>query len=463
MTSADCDIAVIGGGMGGYAAAIRASQRGAKVVLIERDRVGGTCLNYGCIPTKAMLRDAELYRDAASGRFALRADKLAIDYDHLLRRKRAVVDALVGGVEKLLAANGVRVVAGEAEIAAPGQVRVQTAEGAEVLSAGSILVATGSRPLRLRVPGAELPGVLDTTGLLEYPHRPRSLVVIGASAAGMEFACLFHALDVPVTVLDREFFIREADQQLAKRLMSMLRQKGMRIAIGAEIESIEPGLEGLRVNYRHASQQLTADGEVVLVAIGRAPDSAGLGLRQMGAEYDGPALVVDRRLRTSVAAIYAAGDCIGGQMLAHVAAYEGEVAVANILGEERYADYTVVPNCVYTLPEIAGVGLTESAARERGVDCVVTRFPFSASGRALTLGEMEGQVRLVCERGGRVLGAHIMGPHASELAAEAALAIRLGASAADISGTIHAHPTLSEALAEAAMAQGPGALHFTQR
>ncbi|MCE5260246.1 MAG: dihydrolipoyl dehydrogenase [Chloroflexi bacterium] len=468
MSSTAYDIAIIGGGMGGYAAAIRAAQRGASVVLVERDRVGGTCLNYGCIPTKAMLRDAELYRDAASGQYALQADAFSFDYQRMLERKKAVVDSLVGGVEHLLANYGIRIMRGSGFIPALGRLSVRSAEGEETLAARNIIIASGAQPVALRVPGADLPGVLDTSGILAYPRQPRSIVIIGASVSGMEFACLYQALGARVVVLDREFFMMGAEQQLAKRLQAQLRQTGMQISIGVEVERIEQSPEGLHVTYHQGAQALNVEGEVVLVAIGRAPYSAGLGLEALGAAYKGHALAVDAYMRTNLKGIYAIGDCIGGLMLAHVAAYEGEVAVGNILGGGLAADYSVVPSCIFTMPEIAGVGLTEAEAKMRGIAVSVSRFPFSASGRALTIGEAEGQVRLVCERtadgrGGRVLGAHIMGPHASDLIAEAALAMRLGASAADIAGTIHAHPTLSEALSEAAMAQGAGALHFAQR
>jgi len=224
----------------------------------------------------------------------------------------------------------------------------------------------------------------------------------------------------------------------------------------------------LRVNYLRGGKQEEAEGEVVLIASGRWPYSEGLGLDELGLARSGRAIGVDAYLRTNIPGIYAIGDCIGGLMLAHVASYEAEVAVANILGGSRAADYRVVPNCIFTLPEIADVGLTEAEAKERGIAVNVSRFPFNINGRALALGETEGQVRLVCERGadgrgGRVLGAHIMGPHASDLIAEAALAIKLGANAQDIAGTIHAHPTVPEALMEAAMGQGEGAIHFEQR
>ncbi|MHB1354743.1 MAG: dihydrolipoyl dehydrogenase [Anaerolineae bacterium] len=469
MSAAPYDIVIIGAGPGGYVAAIRAAQRGAKVVLVEKDRLGGTCLNRGCIPTKTMVRDAEVFRDAASGEYAVAAQGLHVNYTRLLERKQAVVDTLVGGVERLLVTYGVRMLSGQARILSPGKVEVHNAAGDELLDTRAVIIASGSVSAQLPLPGGDLPGVLHSDGLLTYPSLPESLVVVGASVVGMEFACLYHALGSRVTVLGRKTFLKDTESQLAKRLQVLLRQRGMGIAVGLEFQNIERTATGLlRVNYLRNSKLEGAEGEVVLIASGRWPFSDGLGLNELGLARSGRAIAVDAYLRTNVPGIYAIGDCIGGLMLAHVASYEAEVAVTNILGGSRAVDYRVVPNCIFTMPEIADVGLTEAEAKERGIAINVSRFPFNVSGRALALGETEGQVRLVCERdaggrGGRVLGAHIMGPHASDLIAEAALAIKLGASAADIAGTIHAHPTVPEALMEAAMGQGEGAIHFEQR
>lgn len=469
MSAAPYDIAIIGSGPGGYVAAIRAAQKGARVVLVEKDRLGGTCLNRGCIPTKTMVRDAEVYRDAASGEYAVAAQSLHVNYTRLLERKQAVVDTTIGGVERLLTTYGVRVLSGQGRILSPGRVDVHTAAGDERLDTRDIIIASGSVAAQLPLPGSDLPDVLYSDDLLTYPSLPQSLVVVGASVVGMEFACLYQALGTRVTVLGRKTFLKDTEPQLAKRLQVLLRQRGMSIAIGLEFQSIERTAAGLlRVNYLRGGKQEEAEGEVVLIASGRWPYSEGLGLDELGLARSGRAIAVDAYLRTNIPGIYAIGDCIGGLMLAHVASYEAEVAVANILGGSRAADYRVVPNCIFTLPEIADVGLTEAEAKERGIAVNVSRFPFNINGRALALGETEGQVRLVCERGadgrgGRVLGAHIMGPHASDLIAEAALAIKLGANAQDIAGTIHAHPTVPEALMEAAMGQGEGAIHFEQR
>jgi len=461
------DIAIIGSGPGGYVAAIRAAQKGARVALIERDRLGGTCLNRGCIPTKAMVRDAEVYRDATSGVYCIDTDgRFRLDFARLMQRKRQVVDTLVEGVAHLMDAHGVDLIAGTGRISRPGLVEVVGGEGGREIAARAIIVATGSVPARVPILATDLEGVLTSNGLLELESLPESMVVVGGSVVGMELACIFGALGTRVVVLGRRTFLKEAEQRLAKRLRSILSRRGMAITIGLAFKGIERGPEGLlRVNYERRGEAQWAEGQVVLLATGRWPYIEGLGLDDLGLAMNGRAIAVNEYLETSLPGIYAIGDCIGGHMLAHVASYEAEIAVANTLGERRSADYRVVPNCIFTMPEIAGVGLTEAEAKRAGLEFIVSRFPFAVNGRAVAIGETEGQIRMICEkgpdgRGGKVLGVHIMGAHASDLVAEAALAMRLGATARQIAETIHAHPTMPEALMEVAMAQIDGAIHY---
>lgn len=464
------DIVIIGGGPAGYVAAIRAAQLGAKVALVERERLGGTCLNRGCIPTKTMVRDAEVYRDVASGAFCVDAEGgWRVNFARLMQRKRAVVDTLVEGVNRLMTSYRIAVFQGRGRVVRPDLVEVAGADGTQELPAKALLIATGSVPAEVPIPGTDLPGVMTSDGLLQLEALPESMVIVGASVVGMEFACLFHALGTRVTVLGRRTFLKEAEQQLARRFRTMVAQRGIGVVVGLEFERIERSPEGrLRVHYVQNGKAQFAEGQVVLLSTGRAPYTEGLGLETLGVAMRGAAIAVDEHLRTNVPGIYAAGDCIGGYMLAHVASYEGEVAVENILGHERATDYRVVPNCIFTMPEIADVGITEAEAKEAGLDVKVSRFPFNVNGRALAMGEGEGQIRMICEkradgRGGKVLGVHIMGPRASDLIAEAALAMRLGATAEDIAQTIHAHPTVPEALMEAAMAQLDGAIHYEHK
>jgi dihydrolipoamide dehydrogenase len=464
------DLAIIGAGPGGYVAAIRAAQRGAHVALIEKDKLGGTCLNRGCIPTKAMVQDAEVFAAASSGAYCVETDTpLRVNFSRLMARKREAVDGLVGGIAYLLETYQVQRISGHARIVRPGQIEVAGPDGIESIEAPALIIATGSVAARPPIPGLELPGVLNSDELLEIESLPESLVVVGASVVGIEFACIFHALGTDVSVLGRQTFLKGAEPQLAKRFQALLSRRGVAVTIGLDFDRIERTSEGrLRVHYTRRGQAAFAEGELVLVSTGRRPFSEGLDLETLGVRMNGPAIVVNEYLETSVPGIYAIGDCTGGYLLAHVASYEAEVAVDNILGGRRQTDYTVVPNCIFTMPEIAGVGLTEAEAKEKGLDYRATRFPFSVNGRAVAMGEPEGQVRLICERtaageAGRVLGVHIMGPHASDLIAEAALAMRLGATAEQIAQTIHAHPTVPEALMEAAMAQTVGAIHYQNR
>ncbi|NLG28551.1 MAG: dihydrolipoyl dehydrogenase [Chloroflexi bacterium] len=469
------DITVIGGGVGGYVAAIRAAQLGARVALVERERIGGTCLNRGCIPTKSMLYDAHLVSQVTSGDFCLEAEGgWRVNYAKLLARKRRVVDGLVGGIERLLRSQRIEVLAGTGRIVRPGLVVVtgpgsDGAPATQEIACRAIIIASGSVPAPVAIPGTDLPGVLTSDEILEIETLPERLVIIGASVVGVEFACLFNALGVRVTMLERQVMLRECEQQLVKRLRALLTRQGIAINLSVEPEVIEcPPAGALCVPYTDGDQHERARGDLVLQATGRWPYTAGLGLQELGVAMDGRAIKVDEHLQTSVPGIYAIGDCIGGHMLAHVASYEGEVAAENVMGRPRRMDYTVVPNCVYCFPELADVGLTEAEAKETGQPYVVSRFPFNVSGRALSLGEAEGQVRIICAddgagRGGRVLGVHILGPSAGELIGEASLAMHMGATAADIAETIHAHPTLGEALREAALGQRDGAIHFQQR
>jgi len=468
------NIVVIGAGPGGYTAAIYAAQRGARVALVDPGRVGGTCLNWGCIPTKAMAHDAELYRALASGDYAAQCDGgLRVDAERLLARRAEVVESLVSGVERLLEMHGVARYVGRGRLVRPGLVEVRGEGEAEEIEARHVIIATGAVPSVPPIPGADLDGVVTSDGLLALDRVPESLVVIGGSIVGTEFASIYAALGARVEILEKFGFLPAVEEQLAGRYRSLLRRAGVPVATEVDVEEIARANGGLRVTYtpragRHQGERLTADGEVVLMATGRRPYTEGLGLEEAGVRTDQGAVVVDEHLATNVPGVWAIGDCTGGWMLAHVASYEAEVAVDNILGHERAADHTVVPNCVYTIPEIASVGLTEAAAKEAGLKVRVTRFPFGASGRALALGETEGQVRMVCEAdseglGGRILGVHIMGPRASDVIAEAALAIRLGATAEDLAHTMHQHPTIPEALMEAAMAQRGGAIHYYER
>ncbi len=460
------DLAIIGGGPGGYVAAIRAAQLGGRVALVERERVGGVCLNHGCIPTKALIASAErLHAAREAERFGiLGCESARPDWGRIQQRKAEVVETLVSGVERLLRDHRVALFAGTAHLEDPRTVHVLSPSGeTAVLHVGRVILATGSEPSPLPVPGADLPGVLDSRDLLALPDLPESLVVIGAGVIGMEMAVLFRWLGAQVTVLEMlPNILPPVEPDLARRFAAVVRQQGIALQTGARVTEIRQGEDGrLGVVYEGKKGVETAWGERVLVATGRRPSDGGLDLQRLGIARQGRAIAVNERLETSVAGVWAIGDCTGGALLAHRASYHGEVAAENALGGQRTVDEHAIPYAVYTWPEIAGVGWTADQARAAGRPVAEARFPFTANGRAHTLGETAGQVRLVYDpEEGTVLGIHILGPYASELVGEATVAVQARLKVKDLAEAVHAHPTLSEALMEAAKAAAYGeAIH----
>jgi dihydrolipoamide dehydrogenase len=464
------DLAIIGGGPGGYLAAIRAAQLGGKVALVEMERIGGTCLNRGCIPTKTLFRNVEAYLLARrAGEFGVTLPgNPAVDFRRMIQRKNEVVNTLVEGVMKLLSGHRVQVYDGVGTIlggSAEGwRVGIKGKRGpteVEEITARKVIIATGSVPSPVPMPGGDLPGVLTSRELLDLDHLPESMVIIGASVVGTEFASMFGNLGTKVTLLGRRTFLKDADEQLAARYKPILMRQGVTVDIGLEFKEIRPKDTGLEVVYDKGGVEKTASGEIVLSSAGRWPYTDGLGLEALGIARQGRGIAVDEYLETNRPGIYAIGDVTGRKMLAHVAYYEGMVAAENAMGARRKTDYRVVPECIFTMPEIADVGLTERQAKEADIPYKVGRFPFSALGKALAVGETAGQVRIVCQaESGRVIGMHAMGPHASDIIAEGAMAMRLGATAQDIADTIHAHPTLPEATMEAALGVFGEPIHY---
>ena len=441
------DVAIIGGGPGGYVAAIRAAQLGARVALVEKDRLGGTCLHRGCIPTKALVRSAEALleaRDAST--FGVVVKEATVDFGAMMARKRQVVAQQAEELEKLIAWRKIAVLRGEGRLVGPGSIKV----GDKLVAAGRTIIATGSLPTRLPVPGSGLPGVLTSDEILELEALPESLVVIGAGVIGCEFASIFSALGARVTILEvLPRILPPVDEEIARRSQQILRGQGITIHTNASLQEIRAEGERLRLLFGLGEEQQEVVADRVLMAVGRRPcadalKEAGLALR------DG-SLAVNERLETSVQNVYAVGDVVGLYMLAYVASYQGIIAAENALGGRRQADYRAIPNCVYTLPEVASVGLREEEARAQGVSYKVSRFPFSALARAQLLGQPSGLVKLICEEpSGRVLGVHILGPRATDIIGEGVLALRMGATAQDLAHTMHGHPNLSEAIYEAA-------------
>jgi dihydrolipoamide dehydrogenase len=453
------DVVVIGSGPGGYVAAIHAAHLGATVALIEKDRLGGTCLNRGCIPTKALVRSAEVFLEAKrADEFGVEITDIRAKFPQIMARKRKVVDVLVSGVEQLIKVNKISLHHGQGRLASPRLVKVNTTE----IAANKIIIATGSEAALLPIYGLNLPGVLTTDDILELDKLPDSLVVIGGSHVGVEFASIFNALGTHVVIVKRRPLLLEPiDEEIGRRFAQLLPRQGIRVITGAAVKAIIQDRSLLSVVWDTPEGEKGVNGQMVLMATGRRPYKEGLGWAELGLKMEGNAITANEYLETSIEGVYAIGDVLGKHMLAHVASYEGEIAAENALGRRRQADYRAVPTCVFAYPEIAGVGITEQDARNSNTPHKVSKFPLAACGRAVAMGETIGMVKVICHAGdGKVLGVHIMGPHASDLIAEGALAIRLGATAKDLAHTIHAHPTLPEAVHEAAMGLLDGAIHF---
>src|SRR6267378_2325452 len=455
------DLVVIGGGPGGYVAALRAAQLGARTAIVEKDRMGGTCLVRGCIPTKALLQSSELYTMARDGAaLGLVADNVGFDWSAAQKRKGSVVDQLVKGVEGLLKAGGVTSYKGSARLAGKGVVEV----AGDRLQAKDIVIATGSAVAWIPLAGAEL--TIDSDQILELKEVPRRLAVIGGGVVGMEFAAMFAALGTRVTVLEMlPQVLPMVDADLVTAYAKHLTGLGGVIQTNAKVTEVTKSKGGLQVQFSAGGEGGAVDADQVLLAVGRSPYTEGLGAEEAGVKLERGRVVVDPHLRTTADHVWAIGDVIGGIMLAHVASYEGVCAVENIAGHaDRVPDYHAAPNCVYTDPEIAHVGLGENEAKEKGIAVKVGRFPFAAAGRALTLGQTEGFVKVIADAAsGKLLGAHIIGPRATDLIAEATLAIQNGLTLEQIDLTIHAHPTLPESLMEAALAAQGRAIHIPNK
>ena len=425
--------------------------------------LGGTCLNRGCVPTKCLVQAAGLLRQARqAGDFGIRIESAAADVPAMMKRKREVVAQLRAGVEQLMKNNKVKVYRGTGAIVSPNKVRVDGASEA-IIEADKIILATGSEPASIPVPGAAGKGVITSNKALELERLPASLVVIGGGVVGVEFAQVFRALGAAVSIVEMmPNIVPGEDSEVTDILAEALRQDGIEICTGAKVTGIGDTAKKKTVAFQTSEGAREATAETVLMAVGRRPFTEGSGVAGAGiARDDKGRIAVDRHLETSSPGVYAVGDVLGGSMLAHAAMAEGVCAAENAMGLAREMDYGVVPRCVYTSPELAAVGLTEAAARERYGSIKVGRFPLFANSRAVIAGEAAGMVKIIADsKYGQVVGAGIAGPHATELIAEAALAVRLEATLDDLIATIHAHPTFSEAVYEAALnAEGKG-LHY---
>jgi dihydrolipoamide dehydrogenase len=456
------DLIVLGGGPGGYVGAIRAAQLGMKVACVEKeDALGGTCLRVGCIPSKALLDSSELYdqiRHKAEGH-GFRVEGVTVDVPAMLRRKDEVVTGLTRGVAGLFKKNKVEWVRGFGRLTGPDSVEVESSEGTRRLEAENILLATGSVPIELPFLKFDHERIIDSTGALSIPAVPEHMVVVGGGVIGLELGSVWLRLGAKVTVLEAmPTILPGMDAEIVKQATRIFTKQGFQIRTGTRVTGAERVGDRVSVSVEGADP---VEADYVLVAVGRRAYTEGMGFDEAGVRLERGVIQVDHRYHTGVAGIYAIGDAIGGRMLAHKAEEEGIAAVEYMAGKHGHVNYDAVANVVYTWPEIASVGATEEELKDRGAPYRVGKFPWAANGRAKAMGETDGLVKILADpETDRLLGIHILGPRASDLIAEGALAMEFEGSAEDIARSVHAHPTLPEAVKEAAMAVAGRAIHF---
>ncbi|HEV8647475.1 MAG TPA: dihydrolipoyl dehydrogenase [Burkholderiales bacterium] len=462
------DVAVIGAGPGGYTAAIRAAQLGLNTVCIDewknakgKPSLGGTCLNVGCIPSKALLESSENYERALHkfGEHGITVKEVAVDVGTMLARKDKIVDTFTGGIGLLFRKNKVTSMHGRGRFVAGGnsyQIEVRNGDAAEVIEAKHVIIATGSVPRQLPFAPVDNERIVDNTGALSLPQVPKRLGVIGAGVIGLEMGSVWKRLGSQVTILEAlPNFLQVADEQVAKEALRVFTKVvGLDIRLGVKIGAVKTSKKGVTVEYVDPVDEQKSEYDVLVVAVGRAPQSASLGAEIVGLKLDSQGFIeVDDHCRTNLASVYAIGDVVRGPMLAHKSSEEGVAVAEMIAGQSGHVNLETVPWVIYTAPEIAWVGKTEQELKAKGVEYRSGQFPFIVNGRARAIGETAGFVKMLADaRTDRILGVHMIGPYASELIAEAVVAMEFGAASEDIARIVHAHPTLSEALHEAALA-----------
>jgi len=466
MQEIESDITIIGGGPGGYVTAIQAAQNGAKVVLLEKDTIGGTCLNRGCIPTKALVHSAKVFKTMLQAEeYGCRADNIVVDMEKVIMRKDKIVNQLVQGILYLFKKHKIKLISGRGELKDNNTVCMKKDSEEKLINSRKIIIATGSKPAELPIPGLNLPGVINSREALDMTELPEKLLIIGAGVIGMEFAFIFNNLGVDVTVLESlDNILVNCDKDIMRRISRIAVKSGITLHTSSRVEEISKSENNHCVivfDSKGKKKTLTVD--KVLVAVGRVPYLEGLGIEKIGIQLneDGRGIRVNDKMQTNIPNIYAIGDVTNKVQLAHVASHQGLIAVKNALGGVQEMDYGVIPNAIFTDPEIAEVGISEEEAYEMALDIEVSKFPFSANGKALTMGESEGFTKLISEKKSRkIIGGSIIGVNATDLIAEVALAIKNGLTVESITETIHAHPTTSEVIYEAALGLSGGAIHI---
>ena len=454
------DIIVIGSGPGGYVAAIRASQLGKKVAIVEKAELGGVCLNWGCIPTKALLKSAQVYtycKNAAHYGVAVEGD-IKPDFEKIVARSRTVADTMSKGVAFLMKKNNIDILAGWGRLAGEGKVDVDGA----IYEANAVILATGARPRQMPFMPVDGEHIISSKEALTLPRLPQSMIVVGSGAIGSEFACLYASLGVKVTVVEyMPQMMPLEDEEVAKAMERSFRKMRATVLTSTTVKAVrvEDGICHVDIEGKKGAETLQA--EVVLSAVGVKSNIENIGLEEMGIAVERDKVVVDEHYQTSAKGIYAIGDIIATPALAHVASAEAIHCVEHICGLKPDAvDYSTIPSCVFTTPEVASVGMTEQQARDKGIEYKVGRFPFTASGKATAAGDRDGFVKLIFDGEERLIGAHLVGATVTEMLGEPTLAKRLGATAHMIAKTIHSHPTMHEGLMEAAEAAMGAAIHL---
>ncbi|MEW5067586.1 dihydrolipoyl dehydrogenase [Bacillus subtilis] len=469
------DVVILGGGTGGYVAAIRAAQLGLKTAVVEKEKLGGTCLHKGCIPSKALLRSAEVYRTAREAdQFGVETAGVSLNFEKVQQRKQAVVDKLAAGVNHLMKKGKIDVYTGYGRILGPsifsplpGTISVERGNGEEndMLIPKQVIIATGSRPRML--PGLEADGksVLTSDEALQMEELPQSIIIVGGGVIGIEWASMLHDFGVKVTVIEyADRILPTEDLEISKEMESLLKKKGIQFITGAKVlpDTMTKTSDDISIQAEKDGETVTYSAEKMLVSIGRQANIEGIGLENTDIVTENGMISVNESCQTKESHIYAIGDVIGGLQLAHVASHEGIIAVEHFAGLNPYPlDPTLVPKCIYSSPEAASVGLTEDEAKANGHNVKIGKFPFMAIGKALVYGESDGFVKIVADRDtDDILGVHMIGPHVTDMISEAGLAKVLDATPWEVGQTIHPHPTLSEAIGEAALAADGKAIHF---
>jgi dihydrolipoamide dehydrogenase len=462
-----CDVAIIGGGTGGYVAAIKAAQLGSKVILIERDKLGGTCLNRGCIPTKALVASASIYETLKnSTMYGIEASPARINIKNVIARKNNIVNQLGNGISHLMSKNNIEIIHGTGKITNKNTVTVESGAGIITVAAKNIIIATGSAPAKPPIPGIATEGVLYSDDLLDRQEFPEKMLIVGGGVIGMEFAFILQSFGVQVTVIE---FLPEIlagfDKEVRDEICRFAENSGISIIADAKVkEIIKCENEQLVVAFESKGIMKHLAVDKVLIATGRIPCTQGLGLEEIGVQMleRRKGIKVDGKMQTNIPNIYAIGDVTNVIQLAHVASYQAHVAVSNIFKVGNCeADYSMVPSAIFTNPEVATVGLSEEKGRQAGMEVVTSLFPYAASGKAQTLGEGKGFVKLVADKASKkIIGGSIVGAHATDLIGEVAIVIKFGLTAEQVAETIHAHPTLPEMIQETASALFGKAVHY---